>query len=174
MKPAQADVIIIGAGIMGRAAAFFLRTKSATFPGMKIAEMFEVPEGPLLEEMRRNIVSAFLVIRNATPHMAKGGGSIVCISSDAAKIPWPFLTLYNTTKAGVEGLVRGSALELGPLAVFFLANARGEWLAAKFPPLAAPVFRDSEVSNRTFDPPGPTISTAPRGLSQISEAADAS
>src|SRR5919206_1954320 len=38
------------------AAAFFLRTRSATFPGMKIAEMFEVPEGPLLEQMRRNIL----------------------------------------------------------------------------------------------------------------------
>ena len=37
-------------------AAFFLRTRSATFPGMRIAEMFEVPEGPLLEEMRRNIL----------------------------------------------------------------------------------------------------------------------
>jgi cytochrome P450 len=37
-------------------AAFFLRTKAATFPGMKIAEMFEVPEGPLLEQMRRNIL----------------------------------------------------------------------------------------------------------------------
>jgi cytochrome P450 len=37
-------------------AAFFLRTKSATFPGMKIAEMFEVPEGALLEQMRRNIL----------------------------------------------------------------------------------------------------------------------
>ncbi len=38
------------------AAAFFLRTRSATFPGMRIAEMFEVPEGALLEEMRRNIL----------------------------------------------------------------------------------------------------------------------
>ena len=38
------------------AAAFFLRTKSATFPGMRIAEMFEVPEGALLEQMRRNIL----------------------------------------------------------------------------------------------------------------------
>jgi cytochrome P450 len=38
------------------AAAFFLRTKSATFPGMRIAEMFEVQEGPLLEQMRRNIL----------------------------------------------------------------------------------------------------------------------
>ena len=31
-----------------RPATFFLRTKSATFPGMKIAEMFGVEEGPLL------------------------------------------------------------------------------------------------------------------------------
>jgi cytochrome P450 len=38
------------------AAAFFLRTKSATFPGMWIAEMFGVPDGPLLEQMRRNIL----------------------------------------------------------------------------------------------------------------------
>ncbi len=29
------------------------------------------------------------------------------------------------------------ALELGPLAVFFFANARGEWLAEKIPPLGA-------------------------------------
>src|SRR5215211_4981078 len=38
------------------AGSFFLRTKSATFPGLRIAEMFDVPEGPLLEQMRRNIL----------------------------------------------------------------------------------------------------------------------
>src|SRR3954452_16567778 len=38
------------------AAAFFLRTKSATFPGMKIAEMFGIDGGPLYEEMQRNIL----------------------------------------------------------------------------------------------------------------------
>src|SRR5215211_881666 len=37
-------------------AAFFLRTRSATFPGMMIAEIFGVEEGPLLEQMRRNIL----------------------------------------------------------------------------------------------------------------------
>jgi cytochrome P450 len=47
----------VGCFVLDReSAAFFLRTKSATFPGMKIAEMFEVPEGPLLEQMRRNIL----------------------------------------------------------------------------------------------------------------------
>ena len=47
----------IGYFVLDReSAAFFLRTRAATFPGMKIAEMFEVPEGPLLEQMRRNIL----------------------------------------------------------------------------------------------------------------------
>jgi cytochrome P450 len=38
------------------AAEFFLRTRSATFPGMKIAEIFGVREGPLYEQMLRNIL----------------------------------------------------------------------------------------------------------------------
>jgi cytochrome P450 len=38
------------------AGSFFLRTKSATFPWLRIAEMFGVEEGPLLEQMRRNIL----------------------------------------------------------------------------------------------------------------------
>src|SRR3954463_1870102 len=47
----------IGFFVLDReAAAFFLRTKSATFPGMKIAEMFGIDDGPLYEEMRRNIL----------------------------------------------------------------------------------------------------------------------
>jgi len=38
------------------ACEMFLRTRSAIFPGMKIAEIFGVNEGPLYEEMRRNIL----------------------------------------------------------------------------------------------------------------------
>src|SRR2546421_12081094 len=38
------------------AATFFLRTREATFPGMKIAELFGIESGPLYEEMRRNIL----------------------------------------------------------------------------------------------------------------------
>ena len=39
------------------AATFFLRSKSAGFPGLKIAELFGVEDGPLYEEMRRNIIN---------------------------------------------------------------------------------------------------------------------
>jgi cytochrome P450 len=37
-------------------AEFFLRTRAAIFPGMKIAEIFGVSEGPLFEQMRLNIL----------------------------------------------------------------------------------------------------------------------
>ena len=35
---------------------FFLRTKSATFPGRQIADLFGISEGPLHEEIQRNIL----------------------------------------------------------------------------------------------------------------------
>jgi cytochrome P450 len=38
------------------AASFFLRSRGAEFPGMKIAELFGVEDGPLYEEMRRNVL----------------------------------------------------------------------------------------------------------------------
>src|SRR6187455_2804407 len=38
------------------AGEFFLRSKSFTFPGLKIAEIFGIDDGPLYEEIRRNIL----------------------------------------------------------------------------------------------------------------------
>lgn len=44
--------------VLGREACEqFLRTREAIFPGMKIAEIFEVQEGALFEQMRRNILN---------------------------------------------------------------------------------------------------------------------
>ena len=38
------------------AAEFFLRSRSTTFPGLKLAELFDIETGPLAEELRRNIL----------------------------------------------------------------------------------------------------------------------
>ena len=113
LDPAAVEAGLVAAAGLGRLSMALSVVGGGT---MKPLLMFDADE--LTDDLRRNIVSAFLVIRNATPHMAAGGGgSIVLISSDAAKIPWPFLATYNTTKGGVEGLVRGAALELAPLKV---------------------------------------------------------
>ena len=113
------------------AAAFFLRTRSATFPGMRIAEMFEVPEGPLLEEMRRNILhingDAHRRLRNLvnpafTPRAAdrwrpamreflerlweplEGAGS--CEFVEAFAKPYPSLTIATVMGAPLEDAPR--------------------------------------------------------------------
>ncbi len=39
------------------AAEFFLRSRDATFPGLKIAELFELDEGPLREQIERNLLN---------------------------------------------------------------------------------------------------------------------
>src|SRR3954463_8203065 len=45
------------------AGEFFLRSRSFTFPGLKIAEIFGIDDGPLAEEIRRNILHI-----NGEPH----------------------------------------------------------------------------------------------------------
>lgn len=83
---------------------------------MKPLLAFEVDE--FVEQLRRNTVSAFSLIRQATPHLtAAGGGSIVCISSVAGRLAYPFMTPYSAAKHAVEGLVRGAALELAHLRI---------------------------------------------------------
>ena len=75
-------------------------------------------EKSFLEDLRINLLPNFLAIRCGGPLLAKtGGGSIVCISSDAARMPWHFLSAYCTAKAGLEALVRVAALELAPARV---------------------------------------------------------
>ena len=67
-------------------------------------------------EMRRvfdlNVVTAFLAIRHAAPLM-RAGGSIVCLSSTSARMPFAHLASYHTAKSALEGLVRAAAEELG-------------------------------------------------------------
>ncbi|HUN78417.1 MAG TPA: cytochrome P450 [Solirubrobacteraceae bacterium] len=47
----------LGSIVLDRdAGEHFLRTRDAVFPGIKIAEIFDVRDGPLWEEMRRNIL----------------------------------------------------------------------------------------------------------------------
>jgi cytochrome P450 len=54
----------LGFVVLDRAAGeFFLRSRSFTFPGLKIAEIFGIDDGPLYEEIRRNILHI-----NGPPH----------------------------------------------------------------------------------------------------------
>jgi len=60
-----------------------------------------------------NLAGAALMIRAAAPHMkARGGGSIVNISSVAAKVAMAGRWLYPATKAALLQLTRSAAMDL--------------------------------------------------------------
>lgn len=62
-----------------------------------------------------NLEGTFNVCRLAAkPMAARGRGAIVCISSNAAYLAWIGGAHYSASKAGIVGLVKGMALELGP------------------------------------------------------------
>jgi len=65
-----------------------------------------------MAEIELNVASAFLAVRHAAPLMAPHGGSIVCISSAAARMNFRWLAAYCAAKAGLEAFVRGAAEEL--------------------------------------------------------------
>ena len=92
----------------------------ATVGGGAIKPLLIHDEKSFVQELQLNIVSTFLLIRYASPLMVKTAtaeqlGSIVCISSDAAKLVFPWLPAYTTAKAGLEGLVKACAEELSSL-----------------------------------------------------------
>lgn len=65
--------------------------------------------------MAANLDSMFLTIRKAVPGMKRNRhGAIVNFSTGSTKTVMPFRTPYNASKAGVEGLTRTLARELGP------------------------------------------------------------
>ncbi len=67
-------------------------------------------------ELEVNIISAFIAVRYGVPLMDHGG-SVVCISSTAATLPFAYLPAYHTSKGGLENFVRAAAEELGSAGV---------------------------------------------------------
>lgn len=63
------------------------------------------------EIIRLNLTSAWLITRNAEPHLG-AGSSVVHVSSSAARTPGPGMP-YSIAKAGLENLVLGAAASLG-------------------------------------------------------------
>lgn len=73
-----------------------------------------------------NLTGSFNVCRHTAEHMAaRKSGAIVCVASNAAYMAWLGGAHYSASKAGLVGLVRAMALELGPLGIRVNAIAPG-------------------------------------------------
>jgi 3-oxoacyl-[acyl-carrier protein] reductase len=61
-----------------------------------------------------NVLGLLLACQEAVKHFGPGGGSIINISSVAATIRMPNISVYGGTKAAVDAVTRSLAMELGP------------------------------------------------------------
>ena len=92
------DILIANAGTEGAA---------------KPIEMLKAEEFD--EVLRTNVTGVWLTIKHCiAPMKARGGGSIIALSSVAGCIGFPALSPYVASKHAVYGLVKTAALELGP------------------------------------------------------------
>lgn len=75
-------------------------------------------EAMLEEDFHRhfntNVLGVLLAIREALPHFAPEGGSIVNLGSVVTRLTPPENAVYVATKSAVEGITRVLAKELGP------------------------------------------------------------
>jgi NAD(P)-dependent dehydrogenase (short-subunit alcohol dehydrogenase family) len=62
-------------------------------------------------QLRLNLRATYLACHHTLPHMLKTGGSIVCVSSRAARRPFSGAAGYITAKAAVLALVDALAVE---------------------------------------------------------------
>jgi 3-oxoacyl-[acyl-carrier protein] reductase len=90
---------------------------------------FDPLESITEEEFHRhydtNVLGPILAVQEAIKHFGSEGGSVINISSIVGMAPWPKTALYSSSKAAVDNLTRGLALELAPRKVRVNAVAPG-------------------------------------------------
>ena len=112
------DVLVCNAGM------------AQTGRGLVEAAFFDLDPTAWETELARTLTTAFLTARAFAPGMAaRGAGRIVFVSSiTGPRTAIPGSAAYGAAKAGMEGLMRGMALELAPRGVTVNAVAPG-WIA---------------------------------------------
>ncbi|WP_026414491.1 SDR family NAD(P)-dependent oxidoreductase [Actinomadura oligospora] len=89
--------------------------------------------------MAVNLRAPLLLTQAALPHLEASSGTVVNVSAAVGQRGWPYMSLYGSTKTGLDFLTRTWAVELAPRGIRVAAVAPG--------PVDTPI-----LENNDFDP----------------------
>jgi 3-oxoacyl-[acyl-carrier protein] reductase len=124
-----------------------LINNAAVFEPFLVAE---ARDDQILDAIATNVTGPILCARAAIPMMGRGG-HVINVSSEVVGIPnYPFFTLYQTTKAGLERFSQSLAYELEAdgirvttIRAGFMMDADSKW---ELDPAVAVRFREAAVA----------------------------
>jgi NAD(P)-dependent dehydrogenase (short-subunit alcohol dehydrogenase family) len=109
-KAGAEDLVDQTVGIFGRIDILVNNSARTRF-----GPLLNVTEEDWLDVVNTNLKGTFFASAAAVRHMLRtGGGSIINVSSCAARLMVPFHSVYTMSKGGVEALTRQLAVELAP------------------------------------------------------------
>jgi len=84
-----------------------------------IGAVEECPEEMIRHLLDTNLIGSILMVKAALPHLrAQGGGRILQISSTLGQAAFvPGISLYITSKWGIEGFIEATALDVAPFGI---------------------------------------------------------
>lgn len=114
--PAQCDALVDAAITTFGSLDIFVNNAGI---GFMMKPMLDVDPADWAKVVAVNLSGAFYGTQAAARAMAKQGrgGRIINIASQAAKTGFPHLAAYVSSKHGMIGLTRASAIELGPVGI---------------------------------------------------------